>query len=202
MDVHNATLRKRYGDPQNYFDVSTTVVRSNVLVTSMTDVVSAIVKEKWSTRGKIIKQVPFDFVFGLRRSSNVKWYPIEDFRRSMTFLRCSFCHVVFCMHFDHQFQKYTESNFKGGHTSSGFTSFSVFFSIRRKRMYRLSAQKITCDLDRVVPLMTSTSAVFDECWLRLLSFVELLLILLYHTLLRNSVDEYCCVKCIKRFLFF
>ena len=34
------------------------------------------------------------------------------------------------------------------------------------------------------------------------SLDALLLILLLHTLSRNSVDEYCCVKCIKWFLFF
>ena len=173
---------------------SSAVVRSNDLVTSMTDVASAIVEEKWSTRGKI-KQVPIDFVFRLRRSSNFKWYPIEYFRRSMTILQHSFCHVVFCTNFDHQFQKYIESNFKRGLSSSGLTSFSVFFrsdenacadsllkNYVRSRPRRFPDDfGISCIRRVLASIFVVHGAAQD-------SLHALLLILLYHTLFGNSVD--------------
>ena len=71
------------------------------------------------------------------------------------------------MHFDHQFQQYIESNFKRSHAVSGFTSFSAF-SIRRKRMCRLSARKL-----RTI----STASFF--WWLR-------------HQLYSTSADFDCC----------
>ena len=183
------------------------VVRSNDLVTSMTDVSSAIVEEKWSTRGKI-KQVPIDFVFELRRSSNFEWYTIEDFRRSMTVLQHSFCHVVFACILINSFKSNTSQ------TSSAITRAA---DSRHSPPFR-SDENVCTDslLENYVRFrLRLSSDDFDiSCIRRVLASIvvvrgaaqdsphALLLILLYHTLLGNYVDEYCCVKCIKRFHFF
>ena len=78
---------------------------------------------------------------------------------------------------DHQFQTFFETNCKRGHTSSDFTSFSVCLFDQTKTHVQNLYEKIMCDLDCVVPVMTPTPAVFDDCSLRLLSCVELLRLL-------------------------
>ena len=78
------------------------------------------------------------------------------------------------MNFDHQFQKYTESNFKRGHPSSGFTSFSVFFV--RSRLRRSSDDFGISYIRRVLASIFVVRGAAQD------SLYALLLILLYHTL--------------------
>ena len=101
MDVYARTLRQTYGDLQNYFDVLLSSVRTISLSRWQTSLPRSL-RKNYDARK--IKQDPIDFVFGLRRYSILKWYPIEDFRRSMTILQHSFCLVVFFHARDHQFQ--------------------------------------------------------------------------------------------------
>ena len=91
---------------------------------------------------EIIKQVPIDFVFELRRSSNFKWYPIEYFRRSMTVLQHSFCHVVFLHELWSSVSKVYRVKLQARSRGQRIHVILRLFSVRRKRMCRLSAQKL------------------------------------------------------------